>query len=139
MLSATDSAAASQRLRILVAEDDDDTRALLVAGLQHEGHNAVALEDGFELGDYLELSSSQASNELEPDVVLTDLQMPGRSGLEVLREARRQGFTCPFIVVTAYADASLCAAAHSLEPAYVLRKPFDLDQVVALLAQATGR
>ena len=139
MLAAPNEGPASQRLRILVAEDDDDTRALLVEGLEDEGYRAVELEDGFELLDYLELSNRLVSRRLQPDLVLTDVQMPGRSGLDVLREARRQGLTCPFIVISAFADEGLRVAARTLEPAYVLPKPFGLEEVVALVARAVSR
>jgi CheY-like chemotaxis protein len=134
-----DDRAATPRLRVLVAEDDDDLRALLIDCLEKEGYRAIELEDGFELGDYLELSNRKVSKRLQPDVVITDVQMPGRTGLDVLREARQQGLTSPCIVISGFADESLREEDKKLEPAFVLAKPFDLDEVVALVARVAGR
>jgi DNA-binding response OmpR family regulator len=68
-------------------------------------------------------------------VIITDFQMPGRTGLDILVEARAKGLTCPFIVISAFADENLRAAVQALGPTYVLQKPFDLEEVVALVAQ----
>ena len=73
MLAATAMTAVPMRLRVLVAEDDDDLRCLVVDGLEREGYRAIELEDGFELEDYLELSNRQVSQRLQPDVIVTDL------------------------------------------------------------------
>jgi len=139
MLAATAEKETPQRLRILVAEDDDEARDLLVESLDREGYHAIELEDGFELSDYLELSNRTVSRRLQPDLILTDVQMPGRTGLEVLREARRQGLTCPCILLSGFAEEALRAAAQTLGPAYVLRKPFDLEALLALVARVAGR
>jgi len=139
MLEAAAESVALNPLRVLVAEDDDDLRALLIAGLELEGHRVVDLEDGFELEDYLELSNRQVSRRLQPDVIVTDEQMPGRTGLEVLREARSQGLTCPCVVISGFADETLRAAVEKLAPAFVLRKPFDLEEVIELVARVARR
>ncbi|MBI5542540.1 MAG: response regulator [Deltaproteobacteria bacterium] len=127
------------KLRILVAEDDDDLRELLVRGLEVEGHHVVELEDGFELGDYLAVLHTTGSKKLRPDVILTDVRMPGRTGLEVLREAREQGLTCPVIVLSAYADRSMREAARELEPMMVLAKPVEVDFLIGLVAKSARR
>ena len=86
--------------RILVAEDDDAFRILLLSHLRDAGHNPVELEDGAELEDYLLLMRRKMVS--MPDLILTDLRMPGSSGLEVVRRAREKGLECPIVVLTAF-------------------------------------
>ena len=58
--------------------------------LTRAGHTVVSLEDGFELADYLELVLAAGGLEL-PDLILSDVRMPGRTGLEVLAQVRQRG------------------------------------------------
>lgn len=124
-------------LRILVADDDDDFRSLLIEMLEQAGHRVIEIEDGFELEDYLELSNRSVSRRLQPDVIVTDVRMPGRSGLEVVRDARRAGLMCPVIVLSAYSDEALRDEARALGRMVVLSKPVDADEVAQLVWKMT--
>ncbi len=121
-------------LRILVAEDDEDYRALLVERLQRAGHQVIEIEDGLELEDYLRLMMSGSIRRARPDLIVTDVRMPGRSGLEVLREAREGRVACPVIVLSAFLDRALRAEARTLGNTVLLSKPADLDVVVDLIS-----
>ena len=64
-------------IRILVVEDNKDLNAILVKRLQYEGYIVDSLSDGYALLTYLR-------DGVEPDAVILDLMLPGRSGIELL-------------------------------------------------------
>ena len=119
----------NRSLLVLLAEDDDDLRALLRDSLEAEGHRVVELEDGYELGDYVQVSKSSVSGRIRPDLIITDVRMPGRSGLEVARHAREVGLDCPIIVVSAFADPAMRRAVDELGGATLLAKPLDAEAI----------
>lgn len=114
-------------LRILLAEDDDEMRALLTLALARAGYAVVALEDGFELADYVALTQVCGGPLLPPDVILSDVRMPGRTGLEVLAQAHAAGLSCPVILLSAFADDETRTEARRLGVCAVLDKPVDLE------------
>ncbi len=81
--------------RILVVEDDEKSRRLLVDVLGHHGFGVVAVETGEQ--------GLERSRALLPDAVLLDIQLPGISGFEVLWKLRQLtgGATVPILAVTA--------------------------------------
>jgi CheY-like chemotaxis protein len=87
-------------VRILVADDDPEMRDLLMMVLERQGHDVTGAHDGEVLLERLE---GAASHEL-PQLVISDLQMPGRSGLDVLTGIRSAGLELPFILLTAARD-----------------------------------
>ncbi|PYT14869.1 MAG: hypothetical protein DMF51_07715, partial [Acidobacteria bacterium] len=108
--------------RILVVDDDPSVRKLLVAALTEAGHSVAAAEDG---GRAIDIFRADPC-----DLVLTDVMMPGVSGLEVLRTIKRLGPATEVIVITAH--ASLDTAVGALrDGAYdLITKP--LPEVEAL-------
>ena len=80
-------------MRILVIEDEQKVAQALKEGLTHEGYQ-VDLAFSGEEGFYL-LSTAQY------DLLLLDLMLPGRDGLEILKSVRKQGMTFPVLVLTA--------------------------------------
>ncbi len=126
-----------RRARILVAEDDDAFRSLLLVTLRQAGHGAVELEDGSELEDYLAMTRTRAV--AAPDLILTDLKMPGTSGLDVVRRARARGLTCPIVLLTAFPDPEVFEEAERIGQVTVLGKPIDLEQVVECVNDLVAR
>lgn len=82
---------------------------------------------------YLEAGDGETA-----DCVLTDLQMPGRSGLELRQTLRARGLMVPVILMTAYPSAELRARAASLDLVALLDKPVDPDLLAGALARALG-
>jgi CheY-like chemotaxis protein len=121
--------------RILVAEDNDDLRDLLANTLERAGYQVVALEDGSELTDYFELVNPRTARTNQPDLVLTDMRMPGKTGLEVVQQARQAGITCPVVVFTAFADDGVRKAAAELGDTVVLSKPIEVDALLGVVRQ----
>jgi two-component system nitrogen regulation response regulator GlnG len=72
----------------------------------------------------------------EPDVLVTDIRMPGRSGLDLLEEIRSQRPRLPVIVMTAHSDLESAVAAYQGGAFEYLPKPFDIDQAVELVRRA---
>lgn len=105
-------------------------RAMICQVLTRAGHTVVSLEDGFELADYLELVLATGGLEL-PDLILSDVRMPGRTGLEVLAQVRQKGLTCPVLLLSAFADDMTREEARRLGAKALLDKPVDMDELKA--------
>ena len=110
--------------KILIVEDDDETRELLCQTLARQGYEVTTAEDGVK-GYELALS-------LRPDLILTDLYMPAADGAHLLRHVRatQELATTPVIVVTGYgtggATLALSQGADAYEP-----KPVRPDNLLA--------
>ena len=118
--------------RILVVDDDPSVRTFLVAALTEAGHSVAAAEDGRR---GIEIFQADPC-----DLVLTDVMMPGTSGLEVLRTVKRRSPGVEVIVVTAH--ASLDTAIQALrDGAYdLITKPLpDLDTLFRVVDRALER
>jgi CheY-like chemotaxis protein len=118
---------------VLVVDDDATVVNLVTAVLHRAGLDAEVALDG--------PGALQRLGRGRYRAVLSDLTMPGMSGLQLLREARLRGHSLPFLIMTAYLSPEAEAALRD-EPgvAGVLRKPFDIrrlvDEVTALLRSA---
>lgn len=73
-----------------------------------------------------------------PAMVISDVRMPGASGIELLRTARKEHPTLPFLLVTAYADVRDAVSAMKLGAVDYLSKPVDLDELLAAVRDAVG-
>src|SRR6476659_5066867 len=113
---------------ILVAADDRTIRRNLGRLLQSEGYRTTEAADGLEA-----LASIHAD---PPSAVLLDLKMPGRDGLEVLRELGPALSELPVIVVTAFGGSAAAIEAMRRGAYDYLSKPFDLDEVLLTLKRA---
>jgi CheY-like chemotaxis protein len=124
-----------ERIRIAVAEDDDEQREALEAVLKGYGYEVVAFEDGFELVDYFELAGAAPSAKIPwPDLVVSDVQMPGRTGLEALKLARARGMQAPIVIVTGFESGQLHEQVKHLGEALVFSKPIDIDRLAVAVS-----
>jgi DNA-binding response OmpR family regulator len=122
------SSAHDEPTRILLAEDDDELRTLLAEALRRDGHQVVEVKNGIALDDVIrELAAQNLSCAAE--IVISDVRMPGRTGLSVL-ESHRGCAWCPrFIFMTGFGDDDLRIEATRLGAAAVLEKPFELEEL----------
>jgi len=120
---------------VLVADDDDDMRALVAATLRADGYNVLEASDGVELLDQLERALDDPR--ARPDVVVTDVMMPRLSGLGVLDALKRAQQHFPVVLMTVLADVSVDIVARRLGAVGVLRKPFDIDDLRTAVVNAT--
>jgi DNA-binding response OmpR family regulator len=116
--------------RILVAEDQTEMRVLLRRALTRRGYDVVDAQDGPHLVQAI-IDGLLAPQTEVPDLIVTDVRMPGYSGLEVLARLRREGWTTPVILITAFGDAQLHREAQELGAACVLNKPFAMEDLCA--------
>jgi len=118
---------ASLKLRILLAEDDEEFRKLVASVLEQDGHEVVQLADGQSLLQYISMSMFDEKVVGPIDMVITDVRMPGWSGLEVITSARASGCSLPFIIITAFGDEAIHRQAGKLNVVATLDKPFDME------------
>jgi DNA-binding NtrC family response regulator len=117
---------------ILLAEDDADMRDLVAAQLREDGYDLVEASNGVDLVRAIH----RFENAMLPlSLIITDIRMPGFSGLEVLEYLRYAGLHVPVIVMTAFGDARTHADATSLDALLVLDKPFDMDELRAAVTR----
>jgi CheY-like chemotaxis protein len=120
--------------RVLVVDDDPTVRRVCRTLLEFLGHTVVEAINGAE--------ALKAMPRVEPDVVLLDMMMPEKDGIETLREIREFDPITPIIAMSGgnRVDAALCLRfASSLGAPLVLLKPFTADELDAALAMAIQR
>lgn len=120
------------RAEVLVAEDDDDMRQLVVQALCDEGFRVVSANSGWKLLEQIG-SRMLARDSRRLDLIITDVRMHGVTGLEILAGLRENDWATPVILMTAFGDAELHAEAQRLGAVAVLDKPFELDALRRLV------
>lgn len=129
---------ALRRTRVLVAEDDDEMRALLVAHFKRRGAEVVAVNSGAELMRKLRNATRDDDFNRPYDAIISDVRMPERTGLDVLSEFRTQSWATPFFLITAFGEAWIHREADRLG-ATVFDKPFDVSLMAdAVMASLEG-
>ena len=118
----------AKTLDVWLVDDDASIRWVLERALEQGGMRTTAFEDAE--------SVLAALAREEPDVLVTDIRMPGRSGLDLLEEIRNQRPRLPVIVMTAHSDLESAVAAYQGGAFEYLPKPFDIDQAVELVRRA---
>lgn len=115
--------------RILVAEDDAEMRRLLVWRLQNAGFDTVECADGYQLLD--NLGHPVLSGEPDDfDLIVSDIRMPGVTGLEVLEGIHETEWYAPMILITAFGNDEIHQQAERLGAAGMFDKPFDIDLLI---------
>src|SRR5690554_363974 len=114
---------------VWIVDDDRSIRWVLEKALSREGIDYASFT-----------SATEAINALDtqapPSVLLSDIRMPGRSGLELLQQIKADHPSVPVIIMTAYSDLDSAVSAFQGGAFEYLPKPFDVDQAVALVQRA---
>jgi DNA-binding NtrC family response regulator len=116
--------------RILIVDDDQGQRSLLNSFLKSQGFQTVVVDSGDRALDALRSQPIQ--------LMISDVRMPGMSGLETLRRARQEHAVLPVLLVTAYADIREAVGAMRDGAVNYLPKPIDLEELLTIVRQATG-
>ena len=116
--------------RILIVDDDPGQRSLLDSFLRSQGFDTSTAISGEEA-----LKALQAQ---EFSMMISDVRMPGISGLETLKQVRQEKAVLPVLLVTAYADIREAVGAMRDGALNYLAKPIDLDELLISVRQATG-
>lgn len=115
-------AGAKVRDRILVVDDDPDARELIAAALIQTGYAVELAADGFE--------ALRKLGDARPDIVLTDLQMPGMHGIDLIQQIRGLHGDLPVILATGMETHDLCTSAEMYGAVTCLVKPINLDELL---------
>ncbi len=118
----------ARELSVWVVDDDASVRWVLDRALTNEGMNTRIFESAENLFEALKTE--------QPDVLISDVRMPGIDGMEAMRQLVREGYSFPVIVITAHADLESAVAAYQGGAFEYLPKPFDVDDAVALVRRA---
>jgi len=113
---------------IWIVDDDESIRWVLEKALAREGLNTRSFSNVREVVDALQHGS--------PQVLVSDIRMPGESGLELLHMVKQRHPGLPVIVMTAFSDLDSAVAAFQGGAFEYLAKPFDLDKAVELIRRA---
>ena len=112
----------------MLAEDDPELRSLLAEALRRDGHQVMEVANGVALDDVIRELAAQSPGHPH-EIVISDVRMPGRTGLSVL-ETHRGCPWCPrFIFMTGFGDEELREEARDLGAAAVIEKPFEMDEL----------
>jgi DNA-binding response OmpR family regulator len=109
--------------RILIIEDEPDMVLGLQDNLELEGYEVIVARDGAE--------GLHAARQTQPDLILLDVMLPKKSGLEVCRELRVQGFAQPILMLTARGQELDKVAGLELGADDYITKPFGLSELLA--------
>ena len=119
-------------LHVLFADDDPGMRAVVTMNLETEGFEVTAVEDGD--------AALDAAKHLYPDLIVLDVMMPGRDGLDVLRslKARPDTATTPVVLLTAKATERDVHNGWEAGADYYMTKPFKPEDLTYLAHHVLG-
>lgn len=115
--------------RVVIAEDQPEMRLLISRALRAEGYEVHEAVNATQLVSMLIEALCHVTAPWSPDLLVTDVRMPGGSGLDVVARIRRFDDRMPIVVISAFADDSVRAEAKRLGVAQVLEKPFELEEL----------
>lgn len=113
---------------ILIVEDKDSMAQMLKETLETAGYQSITARDGAE--------GIKQIRENKIDIVLTDLKLPKRDGMEVLRMAKEENPMLPVIMMTAYGSVDIAVKAIKDGAYDFITKPFDTDHLLHLIRKA---
>jgi len=123
--------AGARRPRVIVAEDEADVRRMICVALRGRGFDIIEARSGAELLDQLGDALLDGDTSAQPEVIVSDIRMPGLTGMEILAGLRQAEWPTAIVLMTAYADRALREEARSLGVDAFFEKPFEIDDLVA--------
>jgi len=117
---------------IWIIDDDQSMRWVLEKTLANKRYQVTA----FESGSVALASFKRASQDERPNLVITDVRMPGINGFELMKQIKNISPLTPIIVMTAYTDLDTTVQTFQEGGFEYLPKPFDIDDALKLVARA---
>ena len=113
---------------VWIIDDDRSIRWVLEKALEHVGMSVRSFDAATDVPELLE--------RMQPDVIVSDIRMPGSDGLELLKTLQRMAPEIPVIIITAHTDLDSAIASYRGGAFEYLPKPFDVDEAVRLVRRA---
>ncbi|MFY0578256.1 response regulator [Cystobacter fuscus] len=113
---------------ISVIDDDASVRLAVLSLLRSFGLKGLAFDSA---EAFLESGELETTN-----LVITDIHMPGMSGIDLKRTLDARGSTVPVIMITAKLEAAVLQRARACNPSGLLKKPFDSEEFIACVERA---
>ena len=117
--------------KILVVDDEKSMRDLLSLMLRREGYRVIGAESAEKAGDLIEREAF--------DLVISDISMPGATGIDLLRRIRESGLDTPVILITAYGSKETAIEALQLGAFDYFEKPFNIEDAKNRVRNALDR
>jgi CheY-like chemotaxis protein len=112
--------------RILIADDDEETRAILSRVLEDEGYTVETVPDG--------RTALEMATAAPPDLLIADLIIPGLTGWSLFARIRRQKSTLPIILISGAAAGVPQQETSLPDHTVFLRKPLEIDHLLEIIA-----
>ena len=112
-------------MRILVVEDERDLNSIICNKLMKEGYNVDACYDGMAALDYMEAERY--------DGAIMDIMIPGKDGIEVLKDMRKAGIQTPVLFLTAKTQTQDIVDGLDAGASDYMKKPFEFSELMARL------
>ena len=116
-------------VKVLIIDDQPGIRRLLAEILIEEGYSVITAINGIE--------GIAKAEEMQPQIILVDMKMPGIDGLETLRELKQRNPHEKVIMMTAYGELDLVNQARELGSVGYVTKPFDLLRLCGMIKDAS--
>lgn len=132
----------SRPCRVLLAEDDEEMRKMLAWALRRAGYEVEECPDGMNLLYHLASGLFFKDKREMFDLIVSDIRMPGATGLEILEDLHNVQNLPPMILITAFGDEATHVRAEYYGAAALFDKPFDIDALIAKVCEivpAAGR
>ncbi len=120
--------------RILLAEDDTEMRRMLALQMKNAGFDVIECSDGQQLLERI-WDFNPADNNDHFDLIVSDIRMPGFTGLEVLEGITDTQWFTPMILITAFGDKRTHSEARRLGATAVFDKPFNVSDLLAKIRE----
>ena len=115
---------------IWVVDDDESIRWVLERGLSEKGMDVKTFDSASKVIKKLETEN--------PQLILTDIKMPGKSGIDLLDEVKELRPEIPIIIMTAHSDLESAVESYEHGAWEYLPKPFDIEEAVSMVQRATS-
>ena len=116
---------------IWVVDDDESIRWVLERGLSENGIAVETFDSANKVIKKLETEN--------PSLILTDIKMPGKSGIDLLDEVKELRPEIPFIIMTAHSDLESAVESYEHGAWEYLPKPFDIEEAISMVQRATTK
>jgi CheY-like chemotaxis protein len=126
------------RARVLIGHHERVVRNRLAGALARDGHWVCAAEDGNALLEHI-ADALLSDGGLRPDLLVVEIDLPGRRGVDLLADLRGVGWTTPFVLIAKPHHRELTAVVRRFNRAVVFEEPYEIDDLRTAVSLLLGR